>query len=223
MRLLEPFLKNPRLMTIDLSGLTDAQLLARLADGDDQCLTLLITRYHRPFLAMALANSLSRADSDEAVGDAFVKIWHSAANYRDHGLDARYWLRTLMRHTLLDKLRSLKRFAPEQSATRVSDDGAYLDDDYGTETGADDSAQTPPNLLEALQDTACFDACLGALSEAHRDTLQRCLLAGQTEAEIAHETAQPLGTVKSRKHTAVKKMQICVSDCVKGVSHKGRA
>lgn len=210
-------------MSTNLSGLTDAQLLALVAQRNNQGLSLLIGRYHRPFLAMALANSLSRADSDEAVSDAFVKIWNSAASYKDHGLDAKYWLRSLMRHTLLDKLRKLKRFAPEQSATRVSEDGAYLDDDYGTEAATDDFAQTPPNLLEALQDTACFDACLGALSEAHRDTLQRCLLAGQTEAEIAHETAQPLGTVKSRKHTAVKKMQICVSDCVSGVSHKGRA
>jgi RNA polymerase sigma-70 factor (ECF subfamily) len=210
-------------MTIDLSSVTDAQLLARAADGDNQGLTLLITRYHRPFMAMAFANSLSRADSEEAVGDAFVKIWHSAANYKDHGLDAKYWLRTLMRHALLDKLRSLKRFAPEQSATRISDDGAFLDDDYGNDVATVDSAQTPPNLLEALQDTACFDACLGALSEAHRDTLQRCLLAGQTEAEIAHETVQPLGTVKSRKHTAVKKMQLCVADCVSGLGHEGRA
>lgn len=210
-------------MTIDLSSVTDAQLLARAAEGDNQGLTLLITRYHRPFMAMAFANSLSRADSEEAVGDAFVKIWHSAANYKDHGLDAKYWLRTLMRHALLDKLRALKRFAPEQSATRISDDGAFLDDNYGNDVATVDSAQTPPNLLEALQDTACFDACLGALSEAHRDTLQRCLLAGQTEAEIAHETVQPLGTVKSRKHIAVKKMQLCVANCVSGLGHEGRA
>lgn len=210
-------------MSTNLSDLTDAQLLARVAERDNQGLCLLITRYHRTFMAMALANSLSRADSDEAVSDAFIKIWNCAANYKDHGIDVKYWLRSLMRHTLLDKLRSLKRFAPEQSATRVSDDGAYLDNDYGTEKGSDDSAQTPPNLLEALQVTACFDGCLEALSDAHRDTLQRCLLAGQTESQIAHETAQPLGTVKSRKHTAVRKMQICVADCVNGVNYKGRA
>jgi RNA polymerase sigma-70 factor (ECF subfamily) len=207
-------------MTTDLSNLTDAQLLACVAIGDSQGLTQIITRYHRPFMAMAFANSLSRADSEEAVGDAFIKIWHSAANYKDHGLDAKYWLRTLMRHALLDKLRSIKRFAPELSATRISDDGLFMDDDYGVEAVMADPAHAPSNLLEALQKNACFDACLDALSQAHRDTLQRCLLAGQTEVEIAYETDQPLGTVKSRKHTALKKMQSCVVDCVGGVRNK---
>lgn len=172
-------------------------------------------------MAMALANSLTRADSEEAVSDAFVKIWHSAANYKDNGLDAKYWLRTLMRYALLDKLRFVKRFAPEQSATRVSDDGAYLNDDYGAEMATIDIFNTPHQHLEVKQETACFDACLESLSETHRDTLQRSLLAGQTEAEIAYQTTQPLGTVKSRKHNAVKKMQRCVADCVSGVKSEG--
>lgn len=61
-------------------------------------------------MAMAVANSLSHADCEEAVGDAFLKIWNSASKYQDLGIDPKYWLRTLMRHALLDKLRTLKRF-----------------------------------------------------------------------------------------------------------------
>ena len=58
--------------------------------------------------------------------------------------------------------------------------------------------------------------CMRALSDAHRDTLQRSLIAGHTESFIAKETAQSLGTMKSRKYYAVKKMQACVSDCLAG-------
>ena len=218
----EPFPGNPRLMTVNLQTLTDAQLLTQVAQGHHKGLTVLISRHYRPFMAMALANSLSRADSEEAVSNAFIKVWRSAAHYKNMGIDPKYWLRSLMRHSMLDTLRKVERSRFEQSATKRSDDGEFLGDDYGTEATTVDAAQLPPNQLEAKQENTCFDACLNALSEAHRDTLQRALIAGQTETEIARQTFQPLGTVKSRKHTAVKKMQLCVADCMSGSSRKVR-
>ena len=168
-------------------------------------------------MAMAVANSLSHADSEEAVGDAFLKIWSSASKYENLGIDPKYWLRTLMRHALLDKLRTLKRFHLEQSASRTDTEGNFIVDEYGDGDGAAmGDFVTPPDALETKQANACFDACVQALSDAHRDTLQRSLIAGQAESFIALETAQSLGTVKSRKHYAVKKMQTCVSSCLAG-------
>ena len=170
---------------------------------------------------MAVANSLSQADSEEAVADAFLKIWSSAAKYQDLGIDPKYWLRTLMRHSLLDKLRTLKRFYLEQSASKTDAEGNFTLEEYGDSEGVEPgSFATPVDALESKQANACFDACLQVLSDAHRDTLQRSLLAGQPESVIAIETAQSLGTVKSRKHYAVKKMQACVMACLAG-SHPG--
>lgn len=166
---------------------------------------------------MAVANSLSHADSEEAVADAFLKIWTSAVKYENLGIDPKYWLRTLMRHSLLDKLRTLKRFNVEQSVSKINAEGDFASDDYGdSESVEPGSFGTPVEALESKQANACFDACLQALSDVHRDTLQRSLIAGQTESVIAIETAQSPGTVKSRKHYAVKKMQACVTECLAG-------
>ena len=168
-------------------------------------------------MAMAIANSLSHADSEEAVGDAFLKIWSSAGKYEALGIDPKYWLRTLMRHALLDKLRTLKRFNLEQSASKTDVDGEFMADDFGSIEGTNFGGfATPVDELETKQANKCFDSCLQALSDAHRDTLQRSLIAGQTESFIAIDLAQSLGTVKSRKHYAVKKMQACVSGCIAG-------
>lgn len=196
---------------------SDANLLILVSDGDVAAFKVLIKRYHGSFMAMAVANSLSHADCEEAVGDAFLKIWNSAAKYEDVGIDPKYWLRTLMRHALLDKLRAQKRFNLEQSASAIDNQGDFISDDYG-ESAETTSAvfATPIDALETKQADACFDSCLKSLSDAHRDTLQRSLIAGQTESFIATETSQSLGTVKSRKHYAVKKMQACVSDCLAG-------
>lgn len=206
-------------MTKIYAAAADAKLLIQIAAGDQLAFKELISRHHASFTAMAFANSLSPADGEEAVSDAFVKIWHSAGLYQDYGIEPKYWLRTLMRHALLDKLRVVKRFSLEQSASQIADDGDFLDDDYTSGAGdsLNDSA-TPPDVLDSKQAAACFDACLLALSLTHRDTLQRCLVAGQTEALIACEMGQSIGTVKSRKHYAVKKMQVCVSHCLGGVA-----
>ena len=196
---------------------SDSDLLSLVTTGDVAAFKSLITRYHGSFMAMALSNSLSHADCEEAVGDAFLKIWRSVSKYEDLGIDPKYWLRTLMRHALLDKLRTLKRFHLEQSASKTDAEGDFVSDDYGdSEDTSSGVFATPVDALETKQANACFDECLQALSDAHRDTLQRSLIAGQAESFIAVETAQSLGTVKSRKHYAVKKMQACVSDCLAG-------
>ena len=193
----------------------DARLLFKICAGDQSAFKALISRYHSAFLAMALASSLSRADCDEVVSDAFVKIWHGAGNYRDVGVEPKYWLRTVMRRALVDKFRLVQRYAPEQSATQTDLDGDFLVDDYGESSSEPDQyANTPVVALESKQADACFDDCLFTLSEVQRDTLQRCLLAGQSELVIAVETKQSLGTVKSRKHYAIKKMQLCVRSCL---------
>ena len=69
-------------MTIDQTKLTDAHLVALIATGDQSGLKLLIKRYHRIFTAMAYANSLSPADCEEAVSDAFVKIYYNSLPFR---------------------------------------------------------------------------------------------------------------------------------------------
>ena len=83
-------------MTKNIASQKDIELLALISAGDTAAFKALITRYHGSFTAMALANSLSHADSEEAVADAFLKIWTSAVKYQDLGIDPKYWLRTLM-------------------------------------------------------------------------------------------------------------------------------
>ena len=203
---------------------SDAQLLTLIGAGDTAAFESLVTKYYGSFMAMAVANSLSHADSEEAVGDAFLKVWGSAGKYEDLGIEPKYWLRTLMRHALLDKLRTLKRYSLEQSATKTDADGEFYADEYGSmESVASSGLDIPIDALETKQANACFDACLNALSDVHRDTLQRCLIAGQAESHIAIETAQSLGTVKSRKHYAVKKMQTCVKECLNRNPHFAKA
>jgi len=198
---------------------TDAELLAHIAKQDVQAFTALVGRYQSPFLGMALFHGLGRADGEEAVNDAFMKIWRSADKYvQQENVPAKFWLRSLMRYALLDKFRSIKAtHENEQSATHFDESGEF--DGDGFEVLADtewtDMSVPEQNML-GLEKRDCFDGCLSELSAAHRKTLELLLVGGQSEDDIAAATGQSLGTVKSRKHYAVGKMQNCVAHCVDG-------
>ena len=163
-------------MTKSFADSTDSQLLTLIGAGDTAAFKSLVTKYYGSFMAMAVANSLSHADSEEAVGDAFLKVWSSAGKYEDLGIEPKYWLRTLMRHALLDKLRTVKRFFPEQSATKTDAEGEFCGDEYGSvESVVSSGLDLPIDALESKQANACFDACLNALSDVQRVQVDKLL------------------------------------------------
>ncbi len=135
-----------------LTSQSDAELLALIGAGDTVAFRALITRYHGSFMAMAIANSISLADCEEAVSDAFLKIWSSASRYEDFGIAPKYWLRTLMRHALLDKLRTLKRFDLEQSVSKTDTEGEFVSDEYGDDQdNISGGFATPIDALQTKQ------------------------------------------------------------------------
>jgi RNA polymerase sigma-70 factor (ECF subfamily) len=167
-----------------------------------------------------LFRGLGRADAEEAVNDAWIKIWDNAHKYVPReGVLAKFWLRSLMRYAVFDKFRDVKNVLKnEESAARVDSDGEFEGDDFhqiADEPWTDMSA--PEQTVLGLEKSNCFDGCLSELSEGHRRTLELLFMGGQNESEIAHTTGQTLGTVKSRKHYAVGKMQVCVEHCVDGI------
>ena len=79
-----------------------------------------------------------------------------------------------MRRALVDRVRSLERFAAEQLATRFDADREFAGDawDDGAVLDAATAPASPLELPESAQAAACFDACLTSLSDKHRGTLQ---------------------------------------------------
>jgi RNA polymerase sigma-70 factor (ECF subfamily) len=69
------------------------------------------------------------------------------------------------------------------------------------------AALPPPNTEEApLVRRAIIDA-LGGLSTLQREVIELAYYTGLTQAEIARELGQPLGTVKSRTREAMDRLR----------------
>src|SRR5215470_13008848 len=100
--------------------LTDASLLARMAQRDPKALDMFYTRHARVVFSLALTMLGEHTRATDLTQDVFLLVWRSAGTYQPTG-SARAWLLRLTRNRAIDELRRDRRrlaneaILPEQS------------------------------------------------------------------------------------------------------------
>jgi RNA polymerase sigma-70 factor (ECF subfamily) len=98
----------------DERGLTDGDLIGRVARRDANAFELLYHRYARPVFGLALRRLGDRMRAEDAVQETFAAVWRSARTYRpDRGAGAP-WLYAVARNAIVDR----SRVRAEPSAPR---------------------------------------------------------------------------------------------------------
>ena len=170
------------------SDVTDAELVARLADGDRSALGTLYER-HAPWLWLRLQRRCADpAVVEEVLQDTFVALWRGAGRYRGSG-EVGAWVWGIAIRRLLDRFR-------RRSLTTVALDGVQ-----GTSAG---SAEEQVLLGVEHGDLA---GVLDGLSPELRAVVQATVLDGLTTREAARLLGIPAGTVKTRMLRARKQMR----------------
>ena len=90
-------------------------LIARIAMGDRASFRLLYERTSAKLFGVCLRVLDDRALAEEALQDAFCKIWSRAGQYRVNGYSPMTWLITLARNAAIDRRR--KRDAAERRSS----------------------------------------------------------------------------------------------------------
>ncbi len=172
-------------MTASATSPDVSHLLAAVASGDRAA-------FHRLYLAtsprlygMALRLTRRRDMADDAMQDAYLRVWSRAASYRPERGTALVWMGRILRNTALDRLR--------REARPMEDIAAFEDSLPGP---------TPqPELGIDLQNA------LAALRPKTREAVLLSGAAGHTDADVAALMGVPLGTAKSwirRGHQAIR-------------------
>jgi len=165
---------------------SDAELLARIAAGDETALRALIER-HSAWLTLRLRRRAGDEDvAATALQDTFVAVWKTARAYRGDG-DVGAWLWGIAIRRLISQLRG----RPAPVATR----GEVLDRLAGVSNSAEDQ------LLVAVEH-GDLGVVLRRLSPELRTALQATVIDGLTTREAARLLGIPHGTVKSRVRLA---------------------
>jgi RNA polymerase sigma-70 factor (ECF subfamily) len=160
-------------------------LIARVALKDRAAFSAL---YHAtaPKLFAACRRILPvGADAEDALQEAYVKIWNKAASFAPEGRSAFGWLMSIARHQAIDMARRKRNLHVEL------DDAQELADD----------APTAETLLVAKADAEALSAsltrCLAELDARRAEAVRFAYVEGWSYQQIADHCGLPLNTVRT--------------------------
>jgi RNA polymerase sigma-70 factor (ECF subfamily) len=174
-------------------GLADPDLVAQLAAGSQEALAELYDRYGGLAYSVALRVLGDRGRAEDAVQEAFLKIWNRASSFDASRGSLRTWLLTSVRNRSIDYLRG--RGAHERQELELQP--AFV------EAGPRSDPWREVSL--SLERSAVREA-MGNLPVEQRQAVELAFFAGYSHQEIADMTRVPLSTVKGRMRLALEKL-----------------
>ena len=174
-------------------GLADIELVAQLAAGSQEALAKLYDRYGRLAYSVALRVLGDPGRAEDAVQEAFLKIWNHASTFDVRRGSLRNWLMTSVRNRSIDYLRG--RGAHERQEVQLQP------------ALAEASARSDPwrEVSLSLERDAVREA-MSNLPAEQRQAVELAYFAGYSHREIADMTRVPLSTVKGRMRLALEKL-----------------
>ena len=186
---------------VELEGeeISDEKLMIAHQAGDERAFPMLVARY-RPNLHRYLQRFLgSAAAADDVFQETFLQIHLSAATF-DVTRTLRPWLYTIASNKARDWYRHHKRRATlslDKPMGHGENEFTLLDVVSSTTT------DRPADALSAREESAQVKKVVDALPELHREILLMAYFQRFSYQHIADMLSIPLGTVKSRLHSAV--------------------
>jgi RNA polymerase sigma factor (sigma-70 family) len=182
-------------MARDLAHLSDEALVALVARSDASALAELYDRFGRIAYGVALRIVRDPSLAEDAVQEAFLAVWRSAARYVAERAKASTWILTLVHRRAVDIVRreSVRRAEPLEGvphpAGEATDDEAWL-------------RLRRARVQEALRQ----------LPDQQREALELAYYGGYTQSELADRLGQPLGTIKSRMFSGLARLRELLAD-----------
>lgn len=171
-------------------------LLRRVTRRDRRAFAQLYAATSAKLYGTVLRILKERGRADDVVQEAYVTIWQKAAQFDTGRASPIAWMVAIARHAAIDELRRQPRapHEPEEALAHTPADGP--------------SAR---EHLEHEQDAKRLHACLEALEAERRDMVRLAYLDGWSRADLATHFEQPVNTVKTWLHRALKQLKGCLA------------
>jgi RNA polymerase sigma factor (sigma-70 family) len=176
----------------DYSDFLDEALLALAAREDELALAELYDRYGRVAYGLALRIVRDPALAEDAVQEAFLTVWRSAGSFRSDKAKPSTWILTLVHRRAVDVVRreERRRAAPLE----------------GTEE-PDERSLAADEEIELTDRRRLVQEALRQLPDEQREALELAYYGGLTQSELAERLSVPLGTIKSRMFTGLRRLR----------------
>jgi len=170
-------------MRSHLAHLSDEALVSFVARGDEGALAELYDRVGRTAYGLALKVLRDSRLAEDAVQEAFLNVWRTAAGFRAERAKASTWILTIVHRRAVDLVRREER--------RRTDP---------LEGASHEGAAAPSAEGEALLgfERERVQRALGQLPDGQREAIELAYYGGYSQSELAEKLGLPLGTIKSR-------------------------
>jgi len=176
----------------DYTGFPDEALLALAAREDEEALAQLYDRYSRIAYGLALRIVRDQALAEDAVQEAFLTVWRTAGSFRSDRAKPSTWILTLVHRRAVDVVRreERRRAAPLEGTEEPDERGLAADQE-----------------IELSDRRRLVQEALRRLPDEQREALELAYYGGLTQSELAERLSVPLGTIKSRMFTGLRRLR----------------
>jgi RNA polymerase sigma-70 factor (ECF subfamily) len=185
-------------MRKQLAHLSDEALVALVARGDERALAELYDRIGNIAYGLALRVLRDERHAEDAVQEAFLAVWRTAAAFRAERAKASTWILTLVHRRAVDLVRREERRRTEP----LADEQAAL----AGETTSTEEAAWLRFERERVQ------AALTQLPDGQREAIELAYYGGFSHSELAERLGVPIGTIKSRMFTGLARLRELLED-----------
>ncbi len=183
-------------LPVSFVHLSDEALVAQIARGDEAALGAFYDRFGRVVYGLVLRVVRNAEVAEEATQEAFLAVWRTADEYRASRGSARAWLLTIAHRRAVDRVRYEQR--------RVA----------GNEPLDETTQAQVREIIPSAEDEAwvVFERerlirALAQIPDAERELIELAYFDGYTQSELAERLGLPLGTVKRRTFTGLRRLR----------------
>lgn len=163
---------------------TDQQLMQQIRERRPEALSRVYDLYSTLVYSIAMRVLRDGAAAEDIMQEVFLKIWQQPDSFADQRGSLCGWLAVVTRNRAIDRIRGGRQFE--------NVDDLQLSNHF--DLGAEAEREIMLEKVRTVLDTMPSD---------QRQAMEMAFFEGHTHTEIAEQTGQPLGTVKTRIRTAL--------------------
>jgi RNA polymerase sigma-70 factor (ECF subfamily) len=189
-------------VTKDSDRQLEAELLARVAAGEETAFAKLYDRFSPGLFSLVMKMVRDEKEAQDVLQEGFSHVWRRASTYDPARSSAFTWAVMIFRNKAIDHLRVRQR--QQRTVDRVTEEFAHSVD------GAEQTAQE----VDSREECAQVRSALREIPGEQKAAIELAFFGGLTHEQIAEKLDTPLGTVKARIRRGLLKLRDCLKEAV---------
>jgi RNA polymerase sigma-70 factor (ECF subfamily) len=191
-------------MSDDAERRSDAELLDALRRGERSAFRALVERHQGSLINFFHHLCWDRQVAEDCAQEVFLRVYNHRASYQPQAKFTTF-LYTIARNLWIDRMRSAAVHGRPVSLESPAGEEQTLRERVASGVPA------PPEILAKEEQAAALRKAIDRLPEEQRAVLVMAEIQGMKYQDIGAILNVPVGTVKSRMHTAMEKLKDLLS------------